>query len=227
MVIWLKVHLFIGFIYTYSIIYNNWKTLKVKHDTSHRRRYQITQTKSFERTHSTLRQQDTTTTQNKESGPHLLMHSFHFRVTSCPSEARAWPAARRGGVRLGPLVGPPGRGNKDLCLPQYGAIWGGDGKRERGGGVHVAAVVPPMTAVGRRGCWAVGDRNRSGSVTWRRRGFELVGQDEFSEFGASGVTLGGDVHVGGVSSQQPRRQQREGYTSSATVDLKETQRETF
>lgn len=106
-----------------------------------------------------------TPTQNKESGPHLLMHSFHFRVTSCPSEARAWPAARRGGVRLGPLVSPPGRGNKDLCLPQYWAIWGGGGKREGGGGVHVAAVVPPVTAVGWRGRRAVRDRNRSGSVT--------------------------------------------------------------
>lgn len=39
------------------------------------------------------------------------------------------------------------------------------------------------------------------------------------------MTLRGDVHVGGVSAQQPSRQQREGYTSSAAVDLREAQKD--
>lgn len=125
-------------------------------------------------------------------------------------------------------MGLPGWRRKDLPLSRCRVFWGGAGSRKGVGGVYVAAVVPSVTvAMGRRGHWAVGDRNGPGSVVRRHGGFELIGQDEFPEFGASGVTLGGDVHVGGVSTQQPRRQQREGDASSAAVDLQETRRQTL
>ena len=149
------------------------------------------------------------------------MNSFHFRVTSCPSEAGARPAAGRGGVRLGSLVGLSGRGDKHLHFPQSGPVrWAGCA--EGRGGLHVVAVVSLVTAaVGWWGRRAHRSRNGSGCIRFEFR-FEFVGQDEFSEFGASGVTLGGDVHVGRVSTQQPGGQQREGYTASAAVDLRHT-----
>lgn len=152
-----------------------------------------------------------------EERPHLLLHRLHLGVASCPSETRARPAARRGGVRFGPLMGPSGRGRKDLPLTWDGAVRGGAG---RGGGVNIAAVVPPVAAtVGRRGGGAVREGQRAVGVG---RGFELVGQDEFAEFVSSGVALGGNVHVGRVRPQQPRRQQREGDAPSAAVHLNTT-----
>lgn len=54
--------------------------------------------------------------------------------------------------------------------------------------------------------------------------FEFIGQDEFPQFGSSRVTLGGDVHIRGVSSQQPGTLQTEGDTLSAAVNLQTTQR---
>lgn len=51
--------------------------------------------------------------------------------------------------------------------------------------------------------------------------FEFVRQDEFPQFGPSRVTLGGDVHVGGVRSQQPGTLQAEGDTLSAAVHLQD------
>lgn len=56
------------------------------------------------------------------------------------------------------------------------------------------------------------------------RGFELVGQDEFPQFGSSGVPLGGDVHVGGVGPQEPGAAQAEGDALSAAVNLQTTRR---
>ena len=58
---------------------------------------------------------------------------------------------------------------------------------------------------------------------WPRR-FEFIRQDEFPQFGSSRVTLGGDVHVGGISSQQPGTLQTEGDTLSAAVNLQTTHR---
>ena len=55
---------------------------------------------------------------------------------------------------------------------------------------------------------------RSGRVS-----VEVVGQDELAQAGAPGVALRGDVHVGGVGAQQPRRQQREGDAAPAAVHL--------
>lgn len=152
------------------------------------------------------------------------MNRLHLRVTPRPTEPSSRPAVHHGCIRLGSLVGPPGGGNKHLCLPWYGAVWGGSGGQggRGGGGLHVVAVVPAVTAaVGRRRHRALRDRKCSGSIGRSSTRFEFVGQDEFSEFGASRVTLGGDVHVGGVGAQQPGRQQREGDTASATMDLRE------
>lgn len=57
--------------------------------------------------------------------------------------------------------------------------------------------------------------------------FEFVRQDEFPEFGPSGVALGGDVHVRGVRPQQPGTLQAEGDALSAAVHLRDnTQGET-
>lgn len=55
-------------------------------------------------------------------------------------------------------------------------------------------------------------------------GFQFIRQDEFSQFGSSRVTLGGDVHVRGVSSQQPGTLQTEGDALSAAVHLQTTQK---
>lgn len=105
-------------------------------------------------------------------------------------------------------MGPPGRGDKDLGLRRYRAVCGGRGR------LHVVAIVPAVTAVmSRRRRRTFGN----GSVSVGR--FEFVGQDEFSEFGASGVTLGGDVHVRGVGAQQPGRQQGEGDAAPAAMNL--------
>lgn len=120
-------------------------------------------------------------------------------------------------------MGPPGRGHEHLGFSGFRVLGDGAARAERRGGVHVAAVVSAVTvAVRRRGHRALGDRNRRRSGSVRRR-FEFVRQDEFPEFGASGVALGGDVHVGGVSAQQPRCQEREGDASSAAMDLRETE----
>lgn len=152
------------------------------------------------------------------------MNRLHLRVTPRPPEPSSRPAVHHGCIGLGSLVGLPRGGNKHIGLPGYGAVWGGSGGQggRGGGGLHVVAVVPAVTAaVGWRRHRTFRDRNRSRSVGRSSRRFEFVGQDEFSELGASRVTLGGDVHVGGVGAQQPGGQQREGYTASAAMDLRE------
>lgn len=103
------------------------------------------------------------------------MDRLHLRVTPRPSESGAAPTAHHGGVRLGPLMGSPGRGNKHL--PLIGAIGGGAERGAEGGGVHVAAVVRAVAApVGRRGQRAVGDRYRNGSgrLGGRTRRFQFI-----------------------------------------------------
>lgn len=59
------------------------------------------------------------------------------------------------------------------------------------------------------------------SASSRPRGFEFIRQDEFPQFGSSRVSLGGDVHVRGVRSQQPGTLQAEGDTLSAAVNLQD------
>lgn len=55
----------------------------------------------------------------------------------------------------------------------------------------------------------------------RPRRFQFIGQDQLPQFGSSRVPLGGDVHVGGVSPQQPGTLQAEGDTLSAAVNLQD------
>lgn len=62
------------------------------------------------------------------------------------------------------------------------------------------------------------------SASSRSRRFEFIRQDEFPQFGSSRVALGGDVHVRGISSQQPGTLQAEGDALSAAVNLQTTRR---
>lgn len=87
-----------------------------------------------------------TTGQKNKKSSHLLLYSFHFGVTSCPPEPRSRSTACCGGIRLGPLVGPPGWGDEDLTLYGNQAVWGGASRRKGGGGVDIVAVVPAVTA---------------------------------------------------------------------------------
>lgn len=92
-------------------------------------------------------------------------------------------------------------------------------------GWRQAVVSSQGPGAGGRGCYGTERRqSQRVSASSRPSRFEFVRQDEFSQFGPSRVTLGGDVHVRGVSSQQPGTLQTEGDALSAAVHLQTTRR---
>lgn len=140
------------------------------------------------------------------------MNDLHLRVASCPSEPGSRSVDGRVRVRLGPMVGPLGRRSQRLGFQRGGAC------RRR---LNIGAVVSAVTAVViRRRRRALRDRISLGSIGRNCRRFEFIRQDELSEFGSSGVTLGGDVHVGRVGPQEPGREQGEGDAAPAAVNLR-------